>query len=116
MKNQKKGRTLGRTKDQRKMLARGQASSLILKGRITTTEAKAKELRPFIEKLITKARKNDLSARRIVSSRIDNKKAVKKLVDEIAPKYETRQGGYTRIIKLPPRKGDAAKMALIEFV
>lgn len=116
MKHQKKGRTLGRDKDQQKMLARAQASSLILKGRITTTEAKAKELRPFIEKLITRARKGDLAAKRILLSRIDDKRAVNKLIDEIAPKYEKRNGGYTRIIKLPPRKGDAAKLALIEFV
>lgn len=116
MKHQKKGRILGRTKDGRKMLARAQANSLILKGRIITTEAKAKELRPFIEKLITRARIKNVSSRRILTTRIDNKKAVKKLIDEIAPKYIDRKGGYTRIVKLPVRKKDATKLALIEFV
>lgn len=96
---------------------RSLASALIEYGKITTTIARAKELRPYIEKLITKARTGDVHARRIVANRLgNNTKAVKKLVDDVAPQFKDRNGGYTRVVKLPRRDGDAAEMAVIEFV
>lgn len=96
---------------------KGLALSLINHGRIKTTEAKAKELRPFIEKLLTKAKSGDLASKRIVISRLMNRAPeTKKLFDEIAPKFKDVAGGYTRVLKLPPRVSDGAKMALIEFV
>ncbi len=87
-----------------------------MRGRIKTTEAKAKELRPFIERLVTKAKPGTLAARRLVISNLGTSFRAKKLVDVIAPKYAARPGGYTRIVKLPPRQSDGAKMAIIEFV
>lgn len=116
MKHHKAIRKFGRTKDARNALIRSLALSLIMKGKIRTTEAKAKELRPFIEKLITRGRKGDMTARRVIESRLGGARATKKLVDVVAPKYKDRNGGYTRIIKLAPRSGDASKMAVIEFV
>jgi large subunit ribosomal protein L17 len=93
------------------------ASSLIKYESIVKTEAKAKELRPYIEELVTKARKNDLATKRALSSKLGNDFDIaKKLIEEIAPKYSERPGGYTRIIKLPVRIKDAAKMAQISFV
>lgn len=115
MKKKKPGRKFGRESAQRKALMNGLARSLFLKERIKTTEAKAKELRPFAEKLITRAKKSDLSARRYLVRYFDNQ-TVKKLVEEIAKKYENRPGGYTRIIKLGLRKSDASEMAIIELV
>jgi len=86
-----------------------------LHGKITTTHAKAKELSPFVEKKITRAKKGDLTAKRMLSKNF-SPNIVKKLVDDIAPKYKERQGGYTRVVKLMPRKSDGAKMAIIELV
>ena len=91
------------------------ASSLFLYGKIKTTEAKAKELRPFAEHLITRARDNKMSNRRIIGEVI-TPKVLKKLFDEIAPQYSGREGGYTRIIKTGARKSDGAKMAIIELI
>ena len=117
MKHHTKQRKLGREKDQRTALLRSLASSLIRDEKIKTTEAKAKEVRPFVEKLVTRGKKGDVHALRIIDSQLggDTKGAHKK-VNELAKKYEKRPGGYTRIIKLPPRQSDAAKMAVIEFV
>ncbi len=110
-------RKFGRTKNQRHALLKGLVLSLVAHGRIETTEAKAKELRPLMEKLITKANVGTLASRRLVISRLYNRTAeAGKLVDDIAPKYKDRTGGYTRITKLPRRLGDASKMAVIEFV
>jgi len=110
-------RKFGRNKNQRHALLKGLVLSLIAHERIETTEAKAKELRPLIEKLVTKANLGTLAARRMVLSRLYNLNAeTKKLVDVIAPKYKGRAGGYTRITKLPRRGGDASKMAVIEFI
>jgi large subunit ribosomal protein L17 len=90
---------------------------LIIKGKIKTTLAKAKELRPFMEKLVTHAKINTLSKRRLVMSKIANRAPeTKKLFDKIAPNYTDRQGGYTRVLKLGARKSDSAEMAYIEFV
>lgn len=112
-------RKLGREKSQRVALLRSLAISLIKHGKIKTTKAKAKELRPFIEKLITKAREGNLASSRVVSSRLGqtlDKSIVPKLIGEISEKYKERNGGYTRITKLPARDGDASEMAIIEFV
>jgi large subunit ribosomal protein L17 len=92
------------------------ATALFEHGSITTTEAKARRLRPFAERLITKAKRGDLAARRQVMRVIRDKAVVHELFTEIAPGYEHRHGGYTRIVKLGPRKGDAAPMAVIELV
>ncbi len=117
MKHKIKGKKFGREKDQRKALFRSLVASLIERGRIFTTEAKAKELRPVIEKLITRSQDQSLSTRRLLLSRLgNNEKALEKLVKEIAPKYKDRKGGYTRVLKLPARKSDSSKQALIEFV
>lgn len=110
-------RKFGRNKNQRHALLKGLMLALIAHGRIETTEAKAKELRPFIEKLVTKANVGTLASRRLVMSRLYNLTSESnKLVDVIAPKYKGRAGGYTRITKMPRRAGDASKMAVIEFI
>jgi len=110
-------RKFGRTRNQRSALLKGLMLSLIAHGRIETTEAKAKEVRPAIEKLITKANVGTLASRRLVISRLYNLNAeASKLIDTIAPKYKGQNGGYTRITKLPRRAGDASKMAVIEFI
>lgn len=110
-------RKFGRDKSQRHALLKGLVLSLIAHGRIETTEAKAKELRPFVEKMVTKANLGTLSSRRLVISRLYNLTSeANKLINEIAPKYKNVPGGYTRITKLPRRAGDASKMAVIEFI
>lgn len=110
-------RKFGREKNQRNALLNSLALNLIVREKIKTTEPKAKELRPFIEKIITRAKKNDVSSRKLVVARLSNrKKEVKKVFEKIAPKYMDKKGGYTRIIKLGQRKSDGAKMAIIEFI
>lgn len=115
MRHRKKGRKLGRERDQRRVLIKSLCRSFILSGKIKTTEAKAKEMRPVVERLITRAKKNTLVNRRYAARYLDSK-AVKKLFSDIGPRYISRPGGYTRIVKLGPRKGDAAKEAIIELV
>jgi large subunit ribosomal protein L17 len=116
MKHHKATRTLGRPVDQRNALIRSLAVSLIRDEKIATTEAKAKELRPFVEKLVTRARVDSVANRRVVMSRIVDEKETRKLF-EIAKRYTERKGGYTRITKLAIKAGnDARKMAVIEFV
>jgi len=114
MRHGNKNRKFGREKGQRRDLLRSLALALIEKGKIKTTEAKAKELRPYVEKIITKAKKDDLASRRLVSSKLGQYS--KKLFVEVAPLYKDRKGGYTRIVKLGNRAGDNAPMAVIEFV
>ena len=106
----------GREKNQRHALMRSLARNLIRDNRVKTTEAKAKALRPMVEKLVTKAKTDTMATRRLITSRIHGVAETKKLFETIAPKYKSRAGGYTRIIKLPHRDLDAAPMALIEFV
>jgi large subunit ribosomal protein L17 len=110
-------RKFGRDKNQRKALLSSLALNLIVRGKIKTTEPKAKELRPFIEKLITKAKKGDAATRRVIISKLSNRsKEVKKLFEIIAPKYMDKKGGYTRVLKLGARKADGAPMAIIELI
>lgn len=109
-------RKLGRDSSARKALFRGMLTSFFQYDRIETTEAKAKELRGLADQMITLAKRGDLHARRQVLAYLMDEDVVKKLFDEIAPKYANRQGGYTRVIKLGLRKGDAAPLALIELV
>jgi large subunit ribosomal protein L17 len=116
MKHHQKIKKLGRKSGPRRALLRSLMVALIDKGRIKTTEARAKALRPTIEKLITLAQKDTLASRRLIIARLSNSQAAQKLIDEIASKYKNRPGGYTRIIKLPRRLNDASPMAFIEFV
>ena len=115
MRKLNKGRKLSRKKGPRKALLKSLANNFFLHEKIKTTEAKAKELRPRVEKMITRAKEGTIANRRVLSSGLD-KKIVKKLVDEIAPKYKERNGGYTRIMKLGRRNSDGARMAIIELV
>ena len=119
MKKGKTGRKLSRMRDARRILLRDLAEALVVYERITTTEAKAKELRPFIEKLVTKAVKAEgakrVAMQRMIRGKISEQSA-KKLIEQIAPRYKSRPGGYTRIIKRDKKRGDAAATALIEFV
>ena len=110
------GRKLGRPKDLRVALLRSLASELILHEKIVTTEAKAKEARSITEKMITYGRKGTLHHRRLALAEVPNEDVVKKVFDELAPRYSGRAGGYTRIIKLAGRKGDAAPLAQLELV
>ena len=105
----------GSPSHQRKILA-NLTSALIEHEEITTTHAKAKMLRPYAEKMITKARRGDLHARRTVLKKVQDNEVVTKLFDDVAPRYADRPGGYTRIIKLGPRRGDGAEMAKVELV
>jgi large subunit ribosomal protein L17 len=117
MKHKKKGRTFGRVKKQQVALMRSLTRSLILYGSITTTVQKAKEVRPFIEKLITHAKKNTVSSHRFIASKLSNAHDVsKKLHDELAKTYAKRNGGYTRIIRLGRRGKRKVEEAKIELV
>ena len=111
-----KGPRLGGSPAHERLMLANLATALFEHGRITTTEAKAKRLRPLAERLITFAKRGDLAARRRVMTVVRDKGVVHVLFAEIGPRYQTRQGGYTRILKLGPRKGDNAPMALIELV
>ena len=116
MRHRKKGRKLGVNPPHRRAMLRNLASNLIEHKRIKTTDSRAKELRSFIEPLITKAKKGDLNSIRQISKKIPRKSVVHKLVHEIAPTFSERNGGYTRIIKLGFRDNDRASVSLIEFV
>ena len=116
MRHKKKGRKLGRKVGNRRALLMNLASQMIIHKRIKTTDAKAKELRMFIEPLITLAKKNDLQSRRMIIRKLPKKAIVKTLYDEVAPVYVDRNGGYTRIIKLGYRDNDRAPVSIIEFV
>jgi len=109
-------RKLGRPTDHRKAMLRGMVTYLLENGQIETTVTRAKEVRSMAEKMITIAKTNDLHAKRQVLSYVTKEDVVKKLFDDIAPKYADRKGGYTQIIKIGPRRGDAAEMAIIKLV
>ena len=109
-------RKLGRPTDQRKAMLRGLVTYLLENGRIETTVTRAKEVRALAERMISLGKEDTLHARRQVLSYVTKEDVVKKLFDEIAPKYEDRNGGYTRIIKTGPRRGDAAERCIIELV
>ncbi len=116
MRHHNKNRTLGRKSNQRRALLKSLTCSLIRDEKIVTSEAKAKELKPLIERMITHAKSDSITSRRFITSRIGNEELANKLVSDIAPKYAETNGGYTRIIKLPLRKSDASKMAQIELI
>ena len=109
-------RKLGRTTDHRKAMLRAMVTFLLENGKIETTVTRAKEVRAMTEKMITIAKADDLHSKRQVYSYITKETVAKKVMDEIAPKYADRNGGYTRIIKIGPRRGDAAEMAIIKLI
>ncbi len=115
MDKRNKQRKFGRETKPRAALMKALATALISHGRMTTTEAKAKSLRPYVEKLVTRGKKNDMASVRELRKTL-NAGAVTKLIKELGPRFMTRPGGYTRIIKLPQRISDGARMAVIEFV
>lgn len=111
------GKKLNRDKDHRAALLKNLASSLIMNGKIETTLVKAKFVKPFIEKLITKAKDNSFNSLRLLKSRLGSDEAIRKLVSEVAPTFKERNGGYTRIQRSGKiRKGDNSELAIIEFV
>lgn len=116
MRHRKKERKFAKSRNQRKALLRNLASSLILKEKLFTTEAKIKELKSFIEKVLTIAKKDTVTNRRLLSRNFSSPKVIKKLFQELAPRYKSRNGGYTRIIKLYARKSDGAKISAIELL
>ena len=116
MRHRKAGKKLNRTREHRRALFRNLVTALLEKERIETTLAKAKAIRPLAEKMITLGKRGDLHARRQALAFIQKKAVVKKLFDEIAPRYQNRPGGYTRIIRTGTRRGDSAEMAIIELV
>jgi large subunit ribosomal protein L17 len=116
MRHRKAGRQLRRTSEQRLALLRNLAISLIEHGAIETTEAKAKELRPFVERLITKAKRGTLHDRRLATRHVHVRRAADTLFQSVGPAFATRTGGYTRILKVGHRKGDGAEMARIEMI
>ena len=112
----RKGPRLGGSPQNERLILANLASDLFIHDKVTTTEAKAKAVRPLAEKLITRARRGDIHSRRVVLRTITNKDAVHRLFDEIGPRYAERPGGYTRITKVGPRRGDGAEVAVIELV
>ena len=116
MRHGKAYRKLGRTTSHRLAMFRNQLSSLVTHERIVTTLPKAKELRPVAERLITRGKSDTVHARRVVGRWVADRDLIKKLFTEIAPRFADRPGGYTRIVKLGPRHGDGAEMAILEFV
>ena len=116
MRHHNSNRKLSRETDQRGALLRGLACDLITHGKMTTTLARAKEVRPLVEKMVTRARGGSVADRRILISRLGNEGVVDELMKTHAPRFKDRAGGYTRITKLAPRESDQAAMAVIEFV
>ena len=111
-----RGPRLGGSAAHEKHILANLATELFRHGRITTTQAKARALRPYAERLITKAKRGDLHARRLVLAKLRDRDVVAHLFEDVAPRFKEREGGYTRILKLDPRKGDRARMARIELV
>lgn len=116
MRHNKKGRSLGRKTGPRKALLRSLATSFVLYEKIKTTESKAKEIKPIVEKLITIGKENTLHNRRKLLQYLYTENAVKKVIEDIGPRYKERPGGYTRIVKIGPRKGDGAQIVQLELI
>jgi len=116
MRHLKKGRKLGTDASHTKAMLRSLATALFTNERIKTTEARAKEVRPLVDKIITWAKKGDVHSRRLALAELGDRELVHKIFSELAPRFEGRDGGYTRILKLGPRKGDAAPMVILELV
>ncbi|KQC07829.1 MAG: 50S ribosomal protein L17 [Candidatus Cloacimonas sp. SDB] len=116
MRHKMRGRKFGRESDHRKLMLKNLVLSLIEHGRINTTQAKAKEIRSLTERVITYGKKGTVHHRRMAFKILNNKDMVKKVFDQLAPKYSEREGGYTRVLKNGYRRGDCAPMAIIEFV
>lgn len=116
MRHRKKGKILDRKKQPRELMLRNLASSILIYEKVKTTEAKAKAVKPLVEKVITLAKKNDLVSRRRLIQVLPQKMAVKKAMEVIGERFKDRDGGYTRIIKLGTRKGDGAEVAQIELI
>ena len=116
MRHLKKGRKLGTDASHTKAMLRNLATALLTNERIKTTEARAKEVRSLVDKLITWGKRGDVHARRLAMAELGDKELVHKLFADIAPRFEDREGGYTRILKLGPRKGDGAPMVILELV
>ena len=116
MKHIQKTKTLGREKGPRELMLRNLASSILIYEKVVTTTAKAKAVKPMVEKVITLAKKNDLAARRNIIEILPQKMAIKKSMEVLGDRYKERSGGYTRIVKIGKRKGDAAEMSQIELV
>jgi large subunit ribosomal protein L17 len=116
LRHKRKGRRFGIQPDHRRLMLANLACSVLEHGRVKTTEARAKEVKPIVEKMITMGKAGDLGSRRTAISQLRNKKISYKLFNEIAPRYADRQGGYTRITHLGPRPGDAAEMVYLELV
>lgn len=116
MRHRKRGRALSRSRSHRAALVRNQVTELLRHEAIVTTEAKAREIRPVAERMITLGKKGTLHARRLAAATLTDKKVVKRLFDDVGPRFSERPGGYTRIVKLGPRRGDGARMAHIELV
>ena len=116
MRHRKKGKSLGRTKGPREALLRNLATSVVLYERVKTTEAKAKAVKPIVEKYVTAGRNKTLHTRKEMLKFFNDKKAVDKLLDDLGPRYKERPGGYMRITKLGKRAGDGAKVVQLEFV
>lgn len=116
MRHHNKNRKFGRETNQRKALLRSLSRALILKGRIETTEARAKELRPLVEKMVTRGKSMTLANRRFLLAELGNDAGMAKRLEQIAETHKKRAGGYLRITKMSPRKGDASPMAVIAFV
>ena len=115
MRHLKSGRKLNRTAPHRKALIRNLLKALVQREQIQTTDAKAKELRRWADRIVTLGKKDTLHARRLAYAQLGSRVLVSRLFDDIAPRFQNRAGGYTRIIKLGPRRGDAAPVSLIEF-
>ena len=116
MRHQKKGKILDRKKAPRELMLRNLASSILIYEKVKTTEAKAKAVKPLVEKMITVAKAGDLTARRRLIAKLPQPMAVKKTIESLGKRYKDRNGGYTRVLKNGTRKGDCAPMAIIEFI
>ena len=116
MRHAKKGRKLGTDASHTRAMLRSLAAALLANERIKTTEARAKEVRPLVDRIISWGKRGDVHARRLALAELGDQALVKKVFDDIAPRFAEREGGYTRILKLGPRKGDAAPMVIMELV